>query len=133
MDLGDVLQAKVSLEKIKQIESSGNPKAFNKRSKARGLYQITPIVLQEWNNFHPKQKYTPEHLFDAKINEQIARWYLNKRIPQMLKAFKIKDTAANRIISYNAGIGVLRDYLKGKRELPSETKGYLKKYGISDY
>ena len=35
---------------IYEIESSNNPAAYNKRSKATGLGQITPIALKQFNN-----------------------------------------------------------------------------------
>ena len=114
----------INMEIIKGIESSGNPLAFNKKSKARGLYQITPIVLKEWGNFNPKEVYSEQQLFDADINTRIADWYMNNRIPQMLKAYKLSDTPENRLASYNAGIG----YLTKKKPLPLETQNYIKKY-----
>src|SRR3990167_3084441 len=43
--------ASVNMEAIKQIESGGNPYAFNKSSGARGLYQITPICLKHYNEY----------------------------------------------------------------------------------
>lgn len=114
----------VNLNKIKQIESSGNPFAFNKRSKARGLYQITPICLKEWNNFHPNKQYSKQDLFNPVINKQIAQWYLNKRIPQMLKYYGHEVNIRNVLVSYNAGIS----YVVNNKPLPKETKNYLIKY-----
>lgn len=117
--------AEIDLSRIAQIESSGNPLAFNSRSKARGLYQITPICLKEYNSFH-KAKYGPQDLFNPKVNEQIASWYLNVRIPKMLRYFGRADTTENRIICYSAGIS----YVVSGKPIPSETKQYLKKYGV---
>lgn len=113
----------MDLNVIKQIESSGNPKAFNKISKARGLHQITPVVVKEWNNFNPKEKYADDDMFDEAINTKVANWYMNKRIPQMLKHFKHEDNDDNRLIAYNAGIAHV-----GKKQLPEETVNYIKKY-----
>ena len=48
---------KVDMDNIYRIESSHNPKAYNSGSKAKGLGQITPIVLKEWNNYHPNDKH----------------------------------------------------------------------------
>lgn len=112
----------VDLNIIKQIESSGNPKAFNKRSEARGLYQITPVVLEEWNNLK-RIPFEEDDLFDPVINQLIADWYMNTRIPAMLKAYKLPDTLENRLWAYNAGIGRVR-----KGELPEETRRYIEKY-----
>ncbi len=108
---------------IAQIESSNNPRAYNQRSKARGLCQITPVCLKEYNNYHTV-KYTLDDLFNAHINIQIADWYLNKRIPTLLAYYHIPDTIENRLIAYNYGIGHL---LRGD-PLPQKTINYIKKY-----
>ncbi len=113
----------VDMRIIQQIESAGNPSAFNRASGARGLYQITPIVLQEWNNFHPKNKHTLSDLFNAGINEQIAAWYIYNRIPQLLQYFHKPITVVNVIKSYNAGIRSVRNSYT-----PEETKKYIAKY-----
>lgn len=112
----------VDMNKIYFIESSNNPSAYNKRSQARGLGQITPIVLKEWNNFHPNSQVSDDDLFNADVNKQIAEWYMNERIPAMLKYFKKEDNARNRLIAYNAGIA------RVGQVLPKETDDYLKKY-----
>ena len=115
----------VNMQRIRMIESSGNPRAYNVASQARGLYQITPIVLTEWNNYHPRDTHTVDQLFSSVVNSKIAHWYMNYRIPQMLRYYKVEDTVNNRLISYNAGIA----YVVGNgRVLPSETVGYIRKY-----
>ena len=113
----------IKMKSISFIESSNNPTAFNSISKARGLYQITPICLLEYNNFH-KVKYSQKDLFNAKINYKIAFWYLNTRIPQMLKHFGKEITVRNTLISYNAGIS----YVVKNKKLPSETENYIRRY-----
>lgn len=112
----------IDIDKIVQIESSGNASAYNRHSGARGLCQITPIVLEEYNHFN-KTHYGLKSLFTPKINVMIAEWYLNQRIPQMFKAFHIKDTVENRLVAYNAGIVYARNGYK-----PKETINYIKKY-----
>ena len=115
----------VDMQKIKMIESSGNPRAYNEASHARGLYQITPVVLTEWNNYHPHAQYTVDQLFSSSINSEIAHWYMNYRIPQMLRYYGCEDTVENRLISYNAGIS----YVVGNgKVLPRETVQYIEKY-----
>jgi hypothetical protein len=116
----------IDLEKISMIESSGNPMAHNKRDDSRGLYQITKIALQDFNNFHPRGQYTMDDLWNPAINERIARWMFETRIPQMLRHFKKPVTIENLIISFNAGIG----YVAHDKPIPSITRLYLKKYGI---
>lgn len=113
----------INLSKIRQIESKNNFFAYNFKSKAIGLYQITPIVLQEYNKFN-SLNIVSYQLFYPIINEQIAIWYLNKRIPQMLKYFNKPITVRNVLICYNAGIL----YVVGNKSLPKETINYIKKY-----
>jgi len=116
-------QAAVNLETIKQIESSGNPRAYNKTSHARGLYQITPIVLKDYNIYN-KPRYNPADLFTPAVNLKIAGWYLNVRIPQMLRYYNKPICINNILIAYNAGINYV---VKGKK-LPAETINYINNY-----
>ena len=114
----------IDMAKIAQIESSGNPLAHNKADDSRGLYQITPICLKEYNNFH-KVKYSMDDLWTPEVSHKIADWYLNVRIPQMLKHYGIKDTIRNRVWAYNAGIvNVINN------RIPKTTQAYFKKYGV---
>jgi hypothetical protein len=114
----------MDMKRIERIESSGDPLAWNQKDDSRGLYQITPICLQEWNNYHPRQIYSVEDLWDVGVNFEIADWYINKRIPKMLDYYGIKDTVENRIIAYNAGIR----YLIDNKPLPKITRDYIQKY-----
>ena len=106
------------------IESSNNPKAYNWKSGAKGKFQITSICLKEYNNYHPNDKVHTKQLWDARVNTRIAKWMLNKRIPQMLRHYKKPVTIDNILISYNAGIA----YVVHNKRLPNETKEYLIKY-----
>ena len=119
-----VMQPAIDMNKIMMIESSGNPLAYRKIDDSIGLFQITPIVLKEWNNFHAKEQHTRADLWNPIINRKIADWYMNKRIPQMLKYFGKADTIPNRITAYNAGIS----YVAHDKPLPKITKLYIKKY-----
>ena len=112
----------VNMDVIKQIESSGNPRAYNRTSGARGHYQITPIVLEEFN-YYKNTAYKSNDLFNPATNFLIADWYMNTRIPQMFKYFNVTDTVRNRIIAYNAGIVYARNGFA-----PAETRNYIKKY-----
>ena len=114
----------LDLDKLAGIESSKNPEAHNVRTEARGLFQITPILLREWNRYYPKERYTAQDLYQPKVNVKIAKWYLKKRIPQMLKHYRKPLTIENILISWNAGVS----YVVNEKELPSETKAFIKKY-----
>ena len=125
----DIIQYEVYIDmgKIAMIESSNNPLAYNRHSKARGLYQITPICLADYNQYH-NIKYSIDDLYNKDINYDIANWYMNVRIPQLLKHYKQADTVENRLISYNAGI----NYVIKRLILPSETIEYIHKYNTND-
>ena len=112
----------VDLKIIAQIESSNNPDAYNKGSKATGMYQITPICLKDYNQLNNRQ-FELSEMFDPAKAEIVARWYLNRRIPALLKHFHIADTLENRLWCYNAGIGLCK-----KGIMPKETKNYIVKY-----
>lgn len=112
----------IDMNVIIQIESSNNPVAYNTSTDARGLGQITPICLKEYNQFN-KASHQPRDLFNPLINKQIMSWYLTKRIPQMLRYYNKKVTVKNCIIAYNAGIkAVVKGYL------PKETRRYINRY-----
>lgn len=130
----------VNMDIIAQIESNNNPNAYNYKSGARGLYQITEICLKDYNELNGTYQdiysgigikevnkklnnITIEQLFNPVINRRIAEWYLNKRIPQLLAYYNIEDTLDNRLWAYNAGIGKV---VKGI--CPKETRNYIKKY-----
>jgi len=114
----------VDIDIIIQIESSGNPNAYNKSSGAIGLMQITPICLEEWNSYLFHKTIASYELYTSKINIMIGTWYLKKRIPQMLRYFKKPVTLENVLICYNAGI----NYVVKGLLLPQETINYILKY-----
>ena len=100
---------------IAEIESSNNPKAFNARSGARGLFQITPICLKHFNNVHGSS-YASEDLFQPLINKRIAVWYIG---------WLEKRCSSDRevLISYNRGFKYRKDSWQ-----PKETRNYLLRY-----
>lgn len=121
---------KMDLDKIMHIESSGKPMAFNQHTQARGLFQITPIVLEEYNNLavkKPESRHTLDELFIPEVNIKIAKWYMGKRIPQMLKHFKKPINHRNVITAWNAGINFVV-----RNNTPKETAEFIKKYESKD-
>lgn len=113
----------IDMLKIGHIESGNNPSAYNDRSHATGIFQVTPICLLEYNNF-TRSDYSLDDMFDKDLCYQVAYWYLNERIPQMLRYYNKPVTIENILISYNAGI----NYVVKSLPLPRETKMYLNKY-----
>ena len=112
----------IDYSKIAWLESRGNPMAYNKVSRARGLFQITPICLFDYNKEN-RTHYTLENLFDPTINRRIAEWYFEKRIPQFLKTYGKEDTIENRLICFHAGIKRLIE-----NKIPKSTREYIKEY-----
>lgn len=114
--------ATVNMEAIKQIESAGNPKAHNKRTNARGLYQITPICLAHYNESNYRgPRFSMDDMFDPKKNEIVAAWYFVWLADQDLDDIE-------QIAAFNWGIGNVKKWLAGKKDLPKETQDYLTKY-----
>lgn len=120
---------RINLDAIKIIESSGNPKAFNSRTKCYGLYQISKICLLDYNQLN-KTNYKPEDLFNSLINKKIAAWYFN-RIQQMLGFYQVPVSTTTLVASYNWGIGnVVKWHRQDGRfkDLPKVTRKYIARY-----
>lgn len=122
--ISSTAQAAIDMRIIKQIESGGDPNAVS-HCGAIGLYQIMPsAALKEFNDFNSAD-FTKDDLFNPNINYIVANWYMNKRIPQMLRHYGREVSIRNQIIAYNAGIYYVKnDHLP----LPNETINYLRKY-----
>lgn len=124
----------IDMDAIIQIESGGNPNAYNKHSGAIGLCQITPVVFEDyniWRNECGKIYLSKKYLYVASMNKSIGNWYMNYRIPQLLKYYHIKDNIITRIACYNWGIGnVVKWHKRGAKfgQLPKETRNYILKY-----
>ena len=114
----------VNVMKIAKIESDFNPNAVNPKEGSRGLCQIRRECLTDFNMHHKEGTYSYDQLFDREINLQIAGWYLNDRIPAMLKRFNKPITLENILIAYNAGI----KYVAENIVPPKSTLRYIKKY-----
>jgi len=109
----------ISLPAIAQIESSGRDFVVGDNGHAFGRYQITAPVIRE----HGRYTVAEAKASPAK-QEEIARWYLGKRIPAMIRAYGRPVTVRNILVAYNAGIA----YVKTGKPLPKTTRDYLKKY-----
>lgn len=119
----------IQLQAVKIIESSGNPNAFNSRTRCYGLYQISEICLREFNQIN-KTNYEPADLFDPFINEALASWYF-KRLKQLLNFYNIPVSITTLLASYNWGIGNVSRWYKDTAvldALPKETRRYIQKY-----
>lgn len=115
---------KVNLTIIAKIESNNNQLAIG-RSGEIGLHQISKAVLREYNfSVFGFEGYKTEDMFNTDYNTFVAEWYINYRIPQLLRSYRIKDTVENRLRVYHIGIGnVIKHKAWGKN-----TKDYIRKY-----
>ena len=113
------------------IESSGNPKAFDEASGARGLTQITPIAWDDLAAHHP-EKYSKlnyeKDMFKPEIAMEAGKDYLNI-LKKYLIHYQMPVTMENLVASYNWGIGNLRK--KGLENAPDETKNYIEKMRLA--
>lgn len=114
----------VDLNKIAMIESSGGKFKIHKDGWSKGTHGISKITLKEWNNFNPRDKHVFNDLMDDDVSLKISKWYINKRIPQMLRYYKQEDTLKNRLWAYNCGISCVID-----NRIPKITQAYFRKYG----
>jgi soluble lytic murein transglycosylase-like protein len=112
----------VNPDRVYQIESSGNPLAYNRDSGARGLGQITDIARRDYNKQN-KENYQPLQLFDPQVNQKIAYWTLTQRIPSMLQSYGKEVTPENVLWAYHDGIGNVKKNYKS-----DAVKEYLRRY-----
>lgn len=120
--------AEIDMSVIATIESSNNPNAYNESENSIGLYGIRLGALRDYNMAHIRGGFSHEEMYNPAFAYKVAYWYFNVAIPRYLKNWNIEDTTDHRIIAYNFGIGNLRKYLAGEKELPQITKNYIKKY-----
>jgi len=122
----------IDMEIVKQIESSGNPKAFNKASCCRGLYQISEVCFKDFRDCHPWQDWTLDDLYIPEVNTFIARWYMLIRLPAILRSQHIMPTTVNLLAAYNWGPGKAARWICNQdgdfNSLPEETRDYIAKY-----
>ena len=114
--------AEVNLDIIGQIESNNKALAYNPDSQARGMFQITPICLKDYNQ-QTRQNLPLEALFSPSTCRSVAKWYFVARIPQLLRIKGIPVTLDNVLWAYNSGI---RNVVRGIK--PLETRKYIIKY-----
>jgi hypothetical protein len=133
-----IAYADMDMDIIAQIESSGNPNAYNERTNAVGLYQITLPALRDYNMAHIRSGYDLEEMYEPEKAYKVANWYMNNKIPRYLRHYNIEDTIENRIIAWNWGIGNLYRYHRQLRKcnvdsIPKETTNFIIKYKKLQY
>ncbi len=135
----------INLDVIADIESAGNPLAYNRESQATGMYQITDAVIQTYlidrkklldkenaiEDTRMPMIFALSDMYEPKYAFIVANWLLNTKIPSWLNYYHIPDNRISRLIAYNWGIGHLRKWFnRGSHwnQLPRETRNYIKKY-----
>lgn len=118
-----------SIKRTIQKESGGNPNAVSSAG-ARGLMQIMPIALEDYNNINGTS-YSMDDMFDPELNVEVGSWYKHKRIPEMLRHYNLPINEQTIDAAYNGGIGRVKNYYQKGISLPEETQNYsgLKQYG----
>ena len=123
----------IDIDKIAQIESSNNPQAINKNSGARGLCQFMKPTWEESVTEIGCDWSWEKDVFDGEKNKIVANYYMNIKIPKMLKYYNIPDNTETRLTAYNWGIGNLNKCYQKYQDkwithIPQETYNYIQKY-----
>ena len=114
----------VDMNAISWIESKHHLEAHRHvgQDESWGEYQVTQVVLDEYNTHHGTQ-YGSNDLYRRTTSFRIARWYMDIRIPQLLRHYGIHDTIDNRLICWNGGIRAAIHH-----HLSRITQRYIKQY-----
>lgn len=120
----------LDLSSLIGIESSWEKDSVSPRG-AVGLGQQTNIALQDFNERNKKGlKFNKKDMFDPNKSLLVADWQFNKRIPQQLESRGLPVNNANKIMSYNSGVGQLSklyNKYKVSTDDPEKLVGILKK------
>lgn len=113
-----------------RVESSNRPRAYQRRTGARGLTQIRRIAWRDLKRRYPAKykhlKYKKD-IFRPKIARQAGMDYLEV-LRYYLEKEKIPVTLDNLLAAYNWGIRNLSRL--GLRRAPLETRNYIRKIRI---
>jgi soluble lytic murein transglycosylase-like protein len=123
---------RIDMDRIIAIESAGNPRAVSPAG-CRGLCQIAEGTWIECTARMGVAWTWDQDAFQPGENRAVGHYYINTRIPEMLRYYGIDDNHATRIGAYNWGIGRLRraweryghDWLA---HAPKETQDYVIQY-----
>ncbi|MBX4189749.1 transglycosylase SLT domain-containing protein [Candidatus Parcubacteria bacterium] len=110
----------ISLPVIASLESSNRPRVIGDGGRALGLFQLHSGVVSDFNSAH-KTSYQHQDALNREIAQKIAHWYLETRIPQILKSKKLPVSTENVLTCWNAGCGRVKNP-------PLLTQEYIKKY-----
>jgi len=128
----DTPPAHINMRAIIEIESAGNPRAVS-RAGCRGLCQISRATWDECCRRLGVNWSFDRDAFQPSENTIVGNFYMNTRIPEMLRYYGIDDWYATRIGAYSWGIGNLRAAWRRYGDdwvahAPKETRDYIDKY-----
>ena len=106
------------LDTIMQIESGGNPNAYNASSGATGAFQIIPS-----SGASPGYGVAPIDITGIKDPTRARAW-ARDYLAAMFRKFGTPQLAA---AAYNAGPGTIENVISGRASMPAETQGYIGK------
>jgi len=119
------------MDKITKIESRGNRHAVSSCG-ARGIRQMMPYtwarVTRELYGHSLPFRYSSVN----RIAIRVSNYYMNVIIPRELRRYHVPVTTETKVAAYDCGPYGVKKAMRHKgnweRHLPSETRGYLKKY-----
>lgn len=92
-----------------------------------GVSQVSKDVVNSYNNYNDSRYSYDTVRTDDELNKKVGNWYLNERIPEILAVDGVPATPLTKVISYNAGPGVAKQWWsKFRGELTPESLQYLK-------
>lgn len=127
------LSGEMDMETVFHMESSHNPIAVSSAG-AKGIGQIMGSTWEECTRLMGVDWPFDRYWSDVEKNRAVAEYYMEHRIPKMLKAYDIPVTTETMLASYNGGIGRVKDaWRRGgpiawKSYLPGETQEYIERY-----
>jgi hypothetical protein len=115
-----------------KIESGGDPCAISPAG-ARGLCQIMKPTWQECEELLEVDWDWDNNWYVTAKNRAFGIYYVNNRIPKMLRHYHIPDSVNTRLACYNWGIGHVKRAIREhgsewQSQMPEETKNYIRKY-----
>ena len=123
--------AQVDIGAMAQVESGDDPNAVGPCGE-HGCCQIMQATWDECVDRLGRTDWIWEtRSFDQYANKTVAGYYVNVRIPQMLRYYGVPDTLEVRLASYNWGIGKVRRLWRKDGtldNLPQSVKKYIERY-----
>lgn len=109
-------------------ESRFKSTAYNKKTKATGVFQICQDGLTDYNDWNGTN-YTLEDMYDIKTNIEVAMWNFKQQAYYLRRQPVV--TYSDCIISYNTGVGYFKKYkdywYDGWNPIDNTNYGYLTK------